>query len=279
MRALKIFITLIFLALPISTWAGGPLDNYSPDELAIRTTIKGRRTTTVIRSLADPDEITTTTGIIKRAASYSGDLTIYGQGGAPLQTIMNNIKADQTPLFHADIWIVEGGVNDIKWYSGPSDPPYFWTEYEGFHNQIQAYAQSCGVKKLYLQEMTPVVPDLVNNDPYWMGLDVPGKLPRMNGVIHQLARTYGCGVIVLYDAFFPYWADWSYGTSVHPNATGVDHLAQVWAEGIQDNLTPNVSIYVAGDSIVNCVSPAVFLEKINRQLALDAARPVWNQYE
>lgn len=216
---------------------------------------------------------------VRKVSGFSGSVTVHGEGGAPLFVILGNLKRDQTPQNHADVWIIEGGLNDIKWFcDGTSESLGFWTEYETRLNQIADYAQVCGVKKLYFQEMTPVVAELVNQNPYWAEIDVPGKLPRMNEIIHHIAEEHNAGVIAVYDSFAPYWKDWSYDSSVHPNTFGADHLAEAWASGIRDSLGKNSSIYVGGDSITNAVSLTVFLEKLAR-LFPNAVRNNWSLYE
>lgn len=204
---------------------------------------------------------------------FSGSVMIHGQGGAPTGQILINLKEDQTPQNHADIWIIEGGINDIKIHP---DPEIFWTVYNGNLAQIALYAKECGAK-LYLQEMTPVT-NAINESPYWMGLDVPGKLPKMNGCQRSVAAECGQQVIALYDSFLPYWKDWnSEGSTVHPNETGVDKIAQAWTDGIKPDLTKDASIYVAGDSIVNAVPPEILIKKIDA--SFPNAVNYWESYE
>ncbi|MEK7477896.1 MAG: SGNH/GDSL hydrolase family protein [Patescibacteria group bacterium] len=236
------------------------------------------KVTTVVK-IPSAGTTTTTTAATIFKQGFSGSVTIRAQGGATLQMILANLKANQTPQNHADVWIIEGGINDIKWFSGANDPPGFWTEYSYYLNQFTIYAETCGVK-LYFQEMTPVVAEVINQWPYWLGLDVPGKLPRMNTKIHDRAETSGNGVIYVYDAFSPYWKDWNSGdSSVHPNDLGAEKLAEAWANGIRKDLAKDSTIYVGGDSIAARVSLGVFYNKLIALFPNAVDAETWNEYE
>ncbi len=277
--AAKVFCAAIFSLLPVVASA---LDD-SPDELSkinkISTSVveKGK-ITTVVKVLSDIS--TTTTMVTLAQPGFSGSVRIHGRGGAPMFQVLQDLEEDQNPQNHADIWIIQGGVNDIKWFYNPSYPSSIFTEYQDYLGQIASYARDCGAV-LYFQEMTPVVPDMINQWDYWMGLDVPGKIPRLNTIIHNVAATYDVGVISLYDDFLPNWVNWnSGGSSVHPNTIGIQHLAEAWAEGIRSSIRQSSSVYIGGDSITALVSSGLVVTDLNNILLSNAVPPdSWIKYE
>lgn len=268
-----ILMVLLFSVFHVLTLGAKNNEDVMSDKRST-TDAKGK-TTTVVKAFSATS--TTTGSVVLASHSFAGSVTIHGQGGATLAMILANLKADQTPQHHADVWIIEGGINDIKWFAGYDDAGDLWAEY--FFNlcQIASYAQACGAK-LYFQELTPVVAAMINQDPYWAGLDVPDKIPVMNAMIHQIAGIDGWRVVDVYDAFAPHWVDWNNGGSaVHPNATGTLMLAAAWAKGIKGDVSKNTSIYVAGDSIANTVSSDLLLAEIVANFP--SAAEAWCGYE
>lgn len=223
-----------------------------------------------------PTTRTTTRKTLHADTGYGGTVTvtIHSAGGVPSPGILANLKADQNPRQHALVWIFAGGINDLKLFgNNPGTRLYYQEQLE----QACDYAALCNAR-LYLQEPTPVVKDLIEADPYWAGLDIPGGIQKMAGIVNAVALKKGVRVIRVYDDFLPRWGEWSYGDSVHPNSLGAQKLAQAWAGGIRIDLCHSASVYVAGDSIAGYVSPEVFLGEMIKNIPA-ACDPAWERYE
>lgn len=181
----------------------------------------------------------------------------YGWPGATMAQVRSKLFDTETTMTHHEIWIVEGGLNDLNYTNGD----YRLAQEQMTSNwlQIRDHARNLGVD-VYFSEVVPVAP---NEDAKCTWIPVAPKIQALNLHLAVLAQDYKLNTIGLYDDLEPHWTSaadaWcknfaNCGTidGAHPNALGSKAIADHYYAALRAGLVRNgpKSIAIFGDSIV-----------------------------
>lgn len=181
----------------------------------------------------------------------------YGWPGATASMITSRVLDTETTASHHDIWIVEGGLNDLNYSCGN----YRYAQEQITSNwlQVQALADRLGVT-VYFSEITPIAP---GEDPICSWAPCNPKIELLNLRLAVMALDYKIKTISLFSDLEQHWtktADaWCLNLAnngkidgAHPNALGAQAIAEHYYSDIRSMLvqTGPKTIAIFGDSIV-----------------------------
>lgn len=183
-------------------------------------------------------------------------LDVYATPGAPTFKIKEAVFKNESPKNHHDIWIMQGGANDVFWYG--TKTTVMVENYLRSWTAVADLATSCGATVIF-QELTPVIPSIID---VWVPKTAPNepKIKMLNSALAAFAAKRQLRLIKLYDDFKPHWntsaGSWGLvlkSDSVHPSAEGAKALAKCWVEAIRDDIAARphspVRVAIYGDSI------------------------------
>lgn len=184
-------------------------------------------------------------------------VSLHAVPGASIQEIRNTLLANETDAAHSDVLVFQGGKNNALLGDENAVDVYRSTL-----QSVADRAQLIGAP-LYIQEVTPIVPEMLDMRGF-DGQSYQNNVLAFNAALGQLAEDRELSVIRIYDEFKLHYHDGDDAWCLNPansgvldgshlSAAGTEQLAARWVEALTDailsNPNPPLTVGIYGDSI------------------------------